>query len=439
MLLGSLRRVAIAASLVTVCPLAILAFPAGATAGVSWSKPQLIDSANRDTYGVSCANTTSCVAIDEAGNVLTTSNPASHPWHATSLERENLTTVGCAHGGATVCVVGDGIFNLFTASNPLSGPWNKTTSTENNLNSHASAVSCSKTTFCVVGGSRGDLIVSSTPTGAWPPTSTTDNGNYITSVDCAPGTTFCAAFDDAGNVLTNTNASDAIDQPGGLGTWKSKTIDAPPADAIVWGGYVSCPKTNLCVIADQAGNVFTSTNPTSGGASWKETKRVDPGGQFESISCAAGSSFCVAVGKTVAAWSSNPTGGASAWTKTTLDPSGFLFSVSCPSTKLCVAVDQTGHALVATVNGKAPKPPKPAKVKIISAKVTGTTCELKLSVPGPGKVTISGSGFTVSTKAKLAETVNVTIHHPNGKVKITVTFKPKHGATQHATKTVTFA
>jgi hypothetical protein len=438
MLLGSLRRVALAASLVTVCPLAfvVLASPAAAAAGVSWSKPQLIDP-GKTTYGVSCPTTTLCVAIDEAGTVVTTSNPASHPWHVTKIDQQSPASLGCAHGSPTVCVVGDGIFNLVTSSNPLSGPWNINTSTENNLNSHASAISCSKTTFCVVGGSRGDLIVSTTPTTAWPPTSTTDNGNYITSVDCTPGTTFCAAFDDAGNMLTNADASNAIDQPGDLGTWTSKTIDAPPADAIVWGGYVSCPKTSLCVMADEAGNVFTSTNPTGGGATWKETTGVDPGGQFASISCAAGTSFCVAVGKTVAAWSSNPTGGKSAWSKATVDPAGSLFSVSCPSSKLCVAVDQTGHALLATPG--VTKPPKPAKLKIISAKVNGTTCKLKLSVPGAGKVTISGSGFTVTTKAKVAETVNLTIHHPRAKVKITVTFKPTHGATQHASKTVTFA
>lgn len=46
--------------------------------------------------------------------------------------------------------------------------------------------------------------------------------------------------------------------------------------------------------------------------------------------------------------SANPTGDASAWTVTKLNEPLDLRGISCPSTSLCVAVDNTGKVIVST-------------------------------------------------------------------------------------------
>ena len=44
----------------------------------------------------------------------------------------------------------------------------------------------------------------------------------------------------------------------------------------------------------------------------------------------------------------NPLGGADAWTVTNVEGSANLNAISCPSARLCVAVDDSGFALAST-------------------------------------------------------------------------------------------
>jgi hypothetical protein len=67
------------------------------------------------------------------------------------------------------------------------------------------------------------------------------------------------------------------------------------------------------------------------------------------VSCPS-SGLCVAVddnGNVVV--SSNPTGGAAAWTVTNIDGNNSLRGVSCPSIDLCFAVDGIGNVVIGTV------------------------------------------------------------------------------------------
>jgi hypothetical protein len=58
-------------------------------------------------------------------------------------------------------------------------------------------------------------------------------------------------------------------------------------------------------------------------------------------------SLCVATGADGVSVSTRPLGGSSSWQTTTVDSSGGeLEDVSCPSTGLCVAVDNHGFAVV---------------------------------------------------------------------------------------------
>ncbi len=427
-------------------------FPGAAVAapGVSWSATQQIDPAsNAELNQVSCSTSALCVAVDNQGQALTTASPSAHPWRAIDADpRQFVSALGCVPGSASLCVLGDGIWNVITSTTPLIGPYGVYTGSENNGLSHVTAIACPSTTFCVAASSRGDLLINTNPTGPWPQATSTDGG-YIDAVSCVAGTTFCATFDDSGDILTTNSPANAIDAPGARGSWSVSTVDTPPPTSFVFGGGVSCPSRSLCVAVDESGNILTSTNPTAGaGAQWQTASDVHGNGDLVSVSCAPSSTFCVAVGGKDALWSADPAAGASSWTLATVDPAGGLASVSCPTTKLCVAVDQTGHGLVATATG----PPAVAGgVVIKSAKVTGTRCKLSIAAPGAGKLSVSGTGVSGSQESVRATgTISVTVklahsgltalhaHHQKLRVTLTVLFKPARGTASRATAAVTF-
>jgi hypothetical protein len=165
----------------------------------------------------------------------------------------------------------------------------------------------------------------STPAGASPPTlqwsagSSIDTGNNFTSVSC-PTPSFCAAVDNAGNVLTYNGT-----------TWTAPT----DIDASFAFGTVSCLSAVFCMAV--GGPNAISFN----GVSWSSTD-IDPGLALNSVSCSS-SSFCAAVDGnshvftyTNGVWSPPTTVNA--------PPPGGLSSVSCPSSRFCIAIDVRGSA-----------------------------------------------------------------------------------------------
>jgi hypothetical protein len=86
------------------------------------------------------------------------------------------------------------------------------------------------------------------------------SGVSLTGVSC-PSVSLCVATDQAGDVVTST-------APTSVARWKVAHVDRghgwqPTLDGI------SCPSLALCVTVDDAGDVMTSTAPTAGAAYWK--------------------------------------------------------------------------------------------------------------------------------------------------------------------------
>jgi hypothetical protein len=115
---------------------------------------------------------------------------------------------------------------------------------------------------------------------------------------------------------------------------------------------VSCVSLQFCIAGDQAGNVLTTTKPMSG--SWSSTAKVDSAGPITGISCPT-TSFCAAVDQVGAfVYSTQPTKGAKAWSRPVRIDSansvggGYagLSDISCPSAKLCIAIDNGAKANV---------------------------------------------------------------------------------------------
>lgn len=100
--------------------LAMLVMPAGASAApLSWSTPQAVD-AGHDLYGgVSCPMTTLCVAADDAGNVVTTTEPLGS-WSVASVAG-STTLAGISCPTASLCVAVDQTGHVLSSTEPAGG------------------------------------------------------------------------------------------------------------------------------------------------------------------------------------------------------------------------------------------------------------------------------------------------------------------------------
>ncbi len=127
-------------------------------------------------------------------------------------------------------------------------------------------------------------------------------GDGLDAISCSSTTkvNLCVAGDLKGGVWATAHPS----RPGK--GWRREVIDNT-AYAITG---VSCPTTTLCVAVDSTGQVFHSIKPLDGASAWSKPSRVDTATQA---------------------------GGAYA---------GFS-GISCPTAKLCVAVDNAANGQVA--------------------------------------------------------------------------------------------
>jgi hypothetical protein len=221
------------------------------------------------------------------------------------------------------------------------------------------AVSCPSLSLCVAADDTGDLIATTHPTGraaAWSVSSVVGS-DPLAAISC-PSTSLCVAVDDAGNLVTSTTPWDR------RRAWTVTRLDppysAPPASYPYALLDVSCPSLSLCVAIDGAGDIFASTHPTGGAATWKLTRL--PGGRaspdsadaYGAVSCTS-RTLCVTVGNGDAEVPTDPTARAPRWQTGFTDPDGGttdgsnpMTDVSCPTAALCVAVDSDFNVLTST-------------------------------------------------------------------------------------------
>jgi hypothetical protein len=134
-------------------------------------------------------------------------------------------------------------------------------------------------------------------------------------------------------------------------TWSTTQLPGPFGELFLLG--VSCPTASFCAASGTQNLIATSTDPTGGPGAWNalyvgEGRYESTNGipvisnrQIQGISCPS-SRLCVAVTTLGQIYTStDPTGPASAWNVAELKPTGaniHLYGVSCPSESFCVAV-----------------------------------------------------------------------------------------------------
>jgi hypothetical protein len=225
----------------------------------------------RALSGVSCPSPSLCVATDRAGNILVSRHPSggSRAW---SIERVDQATFRCGPFSTSIChaaLIGgiscptvsfclavDDAGNVVSSTDPAGGPSHWTLSaaglgavSEPNV-STSSAVSCASIHLCVV-VVPGGLDTSTDPTGGqttWKPTYL-DQG-ALKDVSCTSNS-FCVAVDLSGNVLTSTHPSR------GGSAWSTKRGVNPSTLTAV-----SCATRSFCVATDGWGYATVGRNPS---------------------------------------------------------------------------------------------------------------------------------------------------------------------------------
>ncbi|HTW20101.1 MAG TPA: Ig domain-containing protein [Mycobacteriales bacterium] len=341
--------------------------------------------ASSDIEGISCPSSSFCAAADDAGNISTSTDPGSKSatWRSTNVDSGIAINPGGSYflegiscPSTSLCVAVDDVGNVLTSTDPGSGsPTWKAAKVDNA--GGFTAITCRSTKLCVAVDFAGDAVVSTNPTGgigAWT-TTPIDNDLLVhyASVSC-PSATLCFAGQEGGAVTTVH-----LNSAGAVGATSTADIDL----GINWLNGISCPTTTLCVAVDSAGNVEESTKPTGAASTWKRVKidivgAANPANDLTAVSCSS-STHCVAVDAAGNAVSTSaPKGAASGWKRAHADPFSGLDAVSCPTSSLCVAGDDTGNEIFGHTG--------PAGLAISTAKLPSATAgkkyDAKLSASG---------------------------------------------------------
>jgi hypothetical protein len=366
----------------------------------SWQLGYLDPATNTVASGftsVACPSTSLCVAGDAAGNVFFTGDPAggAGTWGASHVDSAQMqcgmskyapiycqaTIAGVDCPSASACLAIDGAGNVLSSSAPGHGAsaWGTTGTVD------ASSLACPSMTLCVAPGD-GVMISSADPLGdpaTWTPTAVLDGTPQLSAVSCSSA--MCAVGDASGHVLTwLPGATPAAWSSTYVGPWGFEDLSCPSPSfcaGVSFSGEVmasddpsaadptwvdtdiglaglftiSCPSASLCVASDHRGDIATSTDPTGGAVAW--TVRTDGFGETPTdLSCPSVSLCLMSLdGGGQLASTTDPTGPTAAWRLASVDGANntgvgtaAMLGVSCPTVSLCVASDNAGHVVVST-------------------------------------------------------------------------------------------
>jgi hypothetical protein len=320
-----------------------------------WSAPESIDPQNPSQEippslsPLSCSSPTLCITSDAYGDVVSSTDPTGGPGDWNIIDLTSILKPSTGPGGevtattcptVTVCTGFDNVGDLVTSDDPASPPRSWTLTTAPKVPDGLTSISCPASDLCVAVNSHGAVVTSTNPgeAGSW--TIADKALPAVAGLVSCPSTTLCIAVDQDGDVATST------DPAGGATAWVTTTGVDTNENGM---SGLSCPTISFCVATDWEGNVLTSADPSGGASAWSAPEPVAGVSFFDSISCPS-ASMCLAVGASAGnvgngliVTATDPTGGSAAWTVTDLEnDEGPLESAACPSTTLCLAVDQSG-------------------------------------------------------------------------------------------------
>jgi hypothetical protein len=199
--------------------------------------------------GVSCPTSSLCVAVDTAGAVLVSTEPAADTWRSLGDLDGGARLVGVSCSSASLCVAVDTAGGAILSAQPtIAGSWK---SRRLDGVGAPTAVSCAGSGVCVVVDASGEALASNDPLAAAPTWSTTDadgSAHGLTGVGCSSQGT-CVAVDAGGAALASETPAAA--SPG----WSYGVLDS---EALV---AVSCSAGSFCVAVDAGGRTLSASLP----------------------------------------------------------------------------------------------------------------------------------------------------------------------------------
>jgi len=357
--------------------------PAEAASQLSWSVPVSVDPGQVPS-AISCPSEFLCVAVDRAGNVLTSTDPTAPApsWASAPIDPgQTLSSVSCA--STALCVAVDARGEALASTDPSGGAtaWSAKLIDGGRA---LTGVSCPTTSVCVAVDAAGNVLTSADPAVAsWTSAVNIDGAGRLVAVSCA-STSLCVGVDEAGGAFTST------DPVGGAIAWRHRAID--PALAMT---AISCSPNGRCVAVDSSGDALSSEDPAASAPTWNSTS-IDASAPLEGVSCAS-SGLCVAVDTRGAAVASDdPTAALGVWSESSAGGVA-LAGVSCLPSGFCAAIDASGHALTARV-------PPPVVTTAVPAEVIQTTATLSGSV-SPNDAVLDACRFEYGTSISYDQVV----------------------------------
>jgi photosystem II stability/assembly factor-like uncharacterized protein len=265
---------------------------------------------------ISCASTTTCVAIGYGG-VASTTTTAGAAWTVQQPTGSTnvILNLSCASPSECYAAGGDTLFSTHDGGATWSTHVLATTD-------QMAGISCPVTNTCFAVGWPGAIYITTDGGSTWTPQANYLYGSDTTllGVSCS-STTTCAAVGSHGTIVTTTDGA----------TWNT---EASGTTTIVWG--VSCP-TGLNCVATGSGGL---TMARSAGA-W----HIYASGttqNLHSVSCPS-TAICFTVGN--AGTILRTANGGSNWTPQTSGTTDNLFGISCAQTAACLATGNFGTVL----------------------------------------------------------------------------------------------
>ncbi len=292
-------------------------------------------------FSLSCPSAQLCVGVGEGptadGEVVVSTEPTGDTtaWRASAIAGTGAFT-GVACASVSLCLAGYG-GAIATTTAPISGSWQ--THTLERGGEQIQGLACHSESLCIATDDQGHILSATQPAGGSWRSAWVDGQNAIVGLAC-PSSSACIAFDDAGKVLTWTPAQH------GPGAWTvvpglhiTPNLEGFSATAV---HDVACPSVSLCLTAE-GGLILTSTKPFESRPHWTATDT--PGTEIDALSCPS-IKLCVAIDNeslnesifvNVLA-STNPARGAWRTTAPALPQPTVDFGavVSCSSQALCV-------------------------------------------------------------------------------------------------------